>query len=728
MAVEVRFKVFFCLAILLFCCLLAYWPLTFSVFSLKNDALNYFLPVRYQISEAISTGHWPFWSPYFNLGYPLHGDMQSGVWSPVVQLFSLFGVYTLKTLQYETLFYVYLSGVGMFFLLEQFRLDRLICLLGSASYMLCGFNSDSAQFLNWISSAAFIPFTFLFYYRAVTRPSWKEGVFCGFFLYLLFVTGYPADFIITCYVLLIFFCWYFFINRKFAKVKIINLFTTQLIIATIFILLSLPAIISFLEFLPLSERGKGASYSQALSNPLHPILLFSWIAPLPVWKAHFAAITDPLTRNSYFGIVAFLLVVISFLTKTSSPLLRFFKWSFIVSIFFSFGAWGLIRSFAYYVLPLMNTFRHPSNARIFSIFFACIIAAIALQSITKTTDGKSTRKYAWIILCTAFGLLAAWACTGRITIFSLIHTPNMDAQALKNFLASLTFSDLLFFNILLQLPFVAALYFWFVQKVHIQRLILLGLLNLIVHVVFFQPFTVVKKDSVKTIQNILNNLSPKGYPLPDLNVSPVANSMHGEDHFLEIGAANMYNKKIGRIDYRITPSNLNAQNKFWYNEPLKNILFQYPLLYRADSAHTTFNSNQVDSSLTKKIVIVENMRSVQFVNSSDSAGYTAITKRFTPNAWNFEISSEKRGFYCLFQNHYPRWHLYVDGKKTNIEKCNDSFMGFALPAGIHRVQFRYYHTDLVISFWISLGITMVILIMGLVAFNKRYSIKFFFPA
>jgi hypothetical protein len=255
-----------------------------------------------------------------------------------------------------------------------------------------------------------------------------------------------------------------------------------------------------------------------------------------------------------------------------------------------------------------------------------------------------------------------------------------------------------------------------------------GIVNSILHVMLFQPFTVVKKDSVADIQKILNHISPRGYPLPSLNTTLQFNSKDGYQYFNEIGAANLYNKQIGRVDYGITPSNLNAQNKFWYNEPLKNILFQYPLLYRADSAYTSFNSNQVDSSLTKKIVIVENMRSVQFVNSSDSAGYTAITKRFTPNAWDFEISSEKRGFYCLFQNHYPRWHLYVDGKKTNIEKCNDSFMGFALPAGIHRVQFRYYHTDLVISFWISLGITMVILIMGLVAFNKRYSIKFFFPA
>src|SRR5205823_2603446 len=145
-----------------------------------------------QISEAIDHGIFPLWSPYFNLGYPLHGDMQSGVWNPVVQLFSLFGPYTLKTLQYETLLYIYLSGVGMFFLLDHFIADRKIILLGSVSFMLCGFNSDSAQFLNWISTASFLPFVFLFYHRTLKEASWKQALFCSFFLYMLFVTSYPA--------------------------------------------------------------------------------------------------------------------------------------------------------------------------------------------------------------------------------------------------------------------------------------------------------------------------------------------------------------------------------------------------------------------------------------------------------------------------------------------------------------------------------------------------------
>src|SRR6478672_3289306 len=72
-----------------------YWPLSFGVFSAKNDNIVQFLPVRFQVSEAIRHGILPLWSPYMYLGYPIHGDMQGGAWNPVVWLRSVFGRYNI---------------------------------------------------------------------------------------------------------------------------------------------------------------------------------------------------------------------------------------------------------------------------------------------------------------------------------------------------------------------------------------------------------------------------------------------------------------------------------------------------------------------------------------------------------------------------------------------------------------------------------------------------------
>jgi hypothetical protein len=710
------------LLFLLLCCLIAYWPLTFHLFSLKNDALNYFLPVRYQISEAINNRQWPVWSPYFNLGYPLQGDMQSGVWNPFVQFFSLFGSYTLKTLQYETLLYIYLCGVGMYFLLTHFSIQKNIAIWGSIAYMLCGFNSDSAQFLNWISGASFLPFVFLFYYRTLKEASLKQAVFCGFFLYLLFVTAYPADFIITAYIFFFYLLVYLYREKSFSKKKsIFDLLKIHLVLAACFLLLSFPAIISFFEFLQFSERGHGASYHDAMSNPFHPFLVFSYVAPLGVWRAPYVFHTDPLERNSYFGIITFLLLTAAFFIHSSNRLVRFCKWAFIISLIFSFGKIGGLRPLAYYLLPLMNTFRHPANVKLFTIFFACIIAAFSLQEFTYKNIVDRYKKRSFYTVAGISVAILFFAFLSDISFSGLFHNSHSQlslVEKIKDKLDKLSFFDLIAINFLLQLPFLVIAYFNFVKKINLKWLITTGIANCILFTMLFQPFTVVKKDSVASIQSVLNKVAQPLYPLPDLKVSLDENSKDGEKYFKEIGALNMYNKKIGRIDYRIAPSNLNTQNEFWQNKLLRNKLMKYPLLYRADTAFL-YSSPKIDTSVNKKIIVTEDSAIANFVNSYSKETISEIdVLHFYPNRFDFEINCQQPGFYCLFQNYYPRWKLYVDGIKTEIVRCNISFMGLQLKPGHHLVSFRYKTDDLIIAFYINIVLSFLIIVFGILQLLK----------
>jgi hypothetical protein len=688
---------------LLVCCFIGFWPLTFHVFSLKNDALNYFLPVRYQISEAISNGYWPFWSPYFNLGYPLHGDMQSGFWNPFVQIISLFGPYTLKTLQYETLLYVYLSGVGMFFLIKYFFKDWRVCLLSAAGFMLSGFNSDSAQFLNWISSTSFLPFVFLFYYRTIVEKNWKTALCCGLFLFLLFTTAYPADFILTAYVLLFILIWYFFKKENREKKVLWQETKLHILIGFSFLLLSLPAIISYAEFLQLTERGSGASYEDVMSNPLHPLLVFSYLTPLAVWKASFASITDPLERNCFFGLFHFTFLLLSFFIRSNQRFIRFIKWAFFFSLLFSFGEAGGLRVISYYTLPLMDTFRHPANAKLFSMFFGCLLAAFAFKESIEGKGKPSSKIYIWVILLSCFLALAIWSLTGHISLFSL-YPGN-----LKSWLDSLSFSDLLLINIFLQIPFLLILYYAFVKKINTKLLVLAGLLNCIVHAALFQPFTVVKKDSVSFIQTILDSVQQPGYPFPDFNISLAENSKNGNQFFMEIGSANMYNKKIGRIDYRITPSNLLTQNEFWFNQSIRDPLLQYPFFYKVDSAALIGNSTLTSINSNKRFAFVTDKQIQNFINERPPSYFTSSIKKFTPDYWEMEVESNEPNYYSIFQNYYPRWQLLINGEKQPLQRCNISFMGFQLPAGKHTLSFQYKATDLKIAFYISLATLFTIL-------------------
>ena len=714
------------LFILLLCCLIAYYPLTFHLFSLKNDALNYFLPVRHQISEAIYHGEMPFWSPYFNLGYPLHGDMQSGVWNPVVQLFSLFGPYTLKTLQNETLLYIYISGVGMFFLLDHFLNDRKIVFWASVAYMLSGFISDSAQFLNWISAASFLPFVFLFYHKTLKETSWKTSLYCGFFLYLFFASSYPADFIITFYVLFFYLIVHILQNKQSAKAFWFSLLRKHLLVIVCFGLLALPAIISFNEFLKLSERGSGAGFADAMSNPFHPLLIGSYITPLAVWKAPFVGMTDPLERNSYFGIITIIVLITSFFIETDNKLLRFSKWGFVITLIFSFGVYGVLRPLSYYILPLMNTFRHPANAKLFTIFFGCIAAAFTLANFSNIS-----LRYKRISFFTVLGLMTI------MLIGSLLFLrPSLNAFKIFSFnpakikaaLDQSSFTDLILLNCIIQMPFMLIFYFFIAKKITLKYVVLSSVINSIIYVMLFQPFTVVKKDSVKNIQNTLHQIQVPGYPLPDLTKSLTQNSESGYSFFKEIGASNMYNKKIGRIDYRVTPSNLLTQNIFWLNEKIRSTLMLYPLIYRADTAIKENDLIVLDSlDNNKRIAIVNAGRESQINFYTKKSNPIIQVRKFYPNEFHFTISCSDPGFFCFFQNYYPRWDLLIDGKKNKIEKCNISFIGFMLNSGSHEVLFKYKKNDLLICFYINVAFTCFIFLMGVFqliqAFAKSHTRK-----
>jgi uncharacterized membrane protein YfhO len=192
----------------------------------------------------------------------------------------------------------------------------------------------------------------------------------------------------------------------------------------------------------------------------------------------------------------------------------------------------------------------------------------------------------------------------------------------------------------------------------------------------------------------------------------------------------MYNKKIGRIDYRITPSNLNIQNIFWNdNIKLRNFLIEYPLLYKADTVLTITDTAKIFSLKNKKVILTDDPITLDH-SSYTSGSYTTIIKRFTPNRWDMAISSDNAGVYCFFQNYYPNWKLYIDGKQSPIIQCDISFMGFKLDKGTHTISFIYEALIIKIAFLINFLCLLTLLVFTIKSFwkkckEKKIDVQFF---
>jgi hypothetical protein len=640
------------LLLLLLFTLACYWPLTFGIFSPKNDNITQFLPVRFHVSEALRTGHLPLWSPYIYLGYPIHGDMQGGAWNPVVWLLSIFGRYNVTSIRFEILYYIFIAALGMYRLMSAIKLAPILCFTGAAVYLTCGFITDvGGSNLPFLAAAAYTPFVFAYYYQFLITPTWNNTFKSAICLTLLLVSGYPSFFICNCYILLATLLATIF--KKHHNKNLKKTFLFQALMVIIFLGLSAPAIFSYWEILPHYKRGSGVGLSNALENSFHPTCSLSFILPgIPI-KNTLSYSTDLISRNSYFNLILFVLALCSLWVKKS--FFQYFILSGIVFFFlFSLGNYTPVRAWSYNFLPLMNTFRHPSNARLF-----VIIGGVCLGMINYTNfiNGRFNRKILQVILlCLGVGILFFMMASIRSnpepdkTIFNFqIITRN----SLKYLLDNITYNDMLIFNAITQIIFIA-LFFLLIKKKQwrIKSISIIILVNSFLFAQFTMAYTFVSKVSPSVANKILKEI-PSGFPIPDKSKSIAFNSRDALSQIKIIGINSFYDKNIATANLVFTPTFMTLMSKV-NNDPLikSNVL---------SHSYAYFQENSASFSLHE----------------------------FWNNQFSFNTVTQKSSVFYLQQLLLPGWKCFIDNKKSKILSANIAFMSVTIPPGEHQVKFIY---------------------------------------
>ena len=64
---------------------------------------------------------------------------------------------------------------------------------------------------------------------------------------------------------------------------------------------------------------------------------------------------------------------------------------------------------------------------------------------------------------------------------------------------------------------------------------------------------------------------------------------------------------------------------------------------------------------------------------------------------------EQDGYLVLTDAYYPGWIATVDGQPAHIERADILFRAVKVPAGQHRVEFRYQPQSFAIGAVISIG-------------------------
>jgi hypothetical protein len=164
-----------------------FWPISLHLFSFKNDAITYYYPIRTLISDALNNGELPLWTPYLNMGYPIHADMQGGAWNPVIWIFSYITKYSLGAFHTEFLLYITLAGVGFYYLCKEFGCTKYACIIAALAYQCSGFMIDLVQFFNCMSAACYLPFIFIYFRKILLAHKNSDALLLAFFMFLLLI-------------------------------------------------------------------------------------------------------------------------------------------------------------------------------------------------------------------------------------------------------------------------------------------------------------------------------------------------------------------------------------------------------------------------------------------------------------------------------------------------------------------------------------------------------------
>ena len=669
--------------------IIAFLPISSFLFFLKNDAFNGYFPPKFFMSESIHAGYLPLWNPYINFGIPQYGDMSSGYWSPITWLIAATVGYNAYTLTIEILFYLLISGLGLYQLTSVWQLNKNVRIIAAIAFMCCGYMVGHLQHFNWISGTAFLPWCFWAYLQLLDKFSFKNIIRVALLFYLFVASAHPGIAISAFYFFLAYLIFHFFENKNNLPVaaRIKNISIAHLSFLLVFLLLSAGMITGYIDLLPQFVRTEKLSLADSL---LAPTSVQSWISvllPFATVKNNNFYNTDIAMRNSYFGLTMLLFFLLC-LFKKKNNLQKFLLVTGWVFALLSTG--GIFKTVAYKFIPFIGYIRLNGEFSIFAIF--CFILTGAFELNKHLEQKKSfTGTLQWIYYGVEIIVIAAIA----VGIYKAIQSKesffcnlkSITAQQgislkLKLLIDAISFYDTLWIQGFIQLFLLWGIKWclrfqsWgLLKRIVVADMVLACLLNI--------PFTGVGKASVAQVQAVLDK-SPEGIPVPKL--IPIINNekLSIEEEGL-VGSWSLYNKQIGTTKF-----------------------VPYPIILKNMMAY--FDKDAITSK--------ENYLNKPFIFTDDPSASQTTIQSFTPQKIELTVTGSTATQLILQQNFYPHW-FYTNGKeKKEVTSFGLNFMSAPVNKGENNISFLFEPSGVKWAMLLS-AVVFVICCLSLLFFSFK---------
>ncbi len=473
---------------------------------------------------------------------------------------------------------------------------------------------------------------------------------------------------------------------------------------------------------------------------------------------------------NYMGIGVLILAILGVILYRREPLIWFLVALSGLSLLLSFGKnFPILYDLFFYYVPLFNKFRTPSMALVMLQFAVPILAGYGITGIIRGIQQKGQqqriRKLLQGALIFSIVFLAAgvlFALLGSDAYIEAVKNSATGKQlpaALRSFIYRQMIQDWLV-TALIAVAFVATFIAYTRNRLRPQwfLILLFGLLIFDLWRVARRPMEVPEKPLEETVfretdvirylksDTTLFRIADFTAPSPNYPAYFFLQHIHGYSSakmriyqdLLDVAGKGSGNAIINPFLWNV----LNVKYIVVERE-LQDFAPGLQLVARSQEKQAVVYRNLlalpraffVDSvAVAKPLTILEHLRdgdfrptAVAFVESPLEQPVEPVRGKATVRITQYsehrivlETQTEAPHFLFLSEPYYPPgWHATIDGKTVPIYKANYAFRGLVVPAGTHRIEFRYYSEAFALGKNISLGLNVVFLIAFFILYRYQ---------
>jgi hypothetical protein len=370
---------------LLAAALVFYYPLVFLSRALVDyDAFVYFYPQRAYLAQSLLAGRIPLWDPDLFLGVPFLANPQTAVLYPPSWLFLLGPVQVIYAAQ--LVLHGFLAAVFTYLLARHaFGVLPLAATIGGLAYAFGGFAVGQGGHLNQISAAAWLPAVLLAYDRfATTRRVYWLGL-GALALALQLLAGHPQETYMTLIVLGVFGT----VRAPWRNPRVLAWCAIGgVLMCLLGALLSAAQLLPTLELAPLSIRGDGIEWRDAVAGSLPSYLAVRALLP-PYW------IRVPYTEYlGYVGVTPLVLGLLALLFGRWREVLFTALIAFL-GLFLALGENNGSYAMLFSTVPGFDTFRVPARWLLLWQFGVALLATLGANWIGRGARVVLRRPRLW---------------------------------------------------------------------------------------------------------------------------------------------------------------------------------------------------------------------------------------------------------------------------------------------------------------------------------------------